>query len=417
MSLKQHLYPYYFRYYILGKIARSQYQRIKNIRGEGVAKVVFIVSSLSMWRSQKLYEMMAADSRFLPNIVIYPFPGFVDSEKEKSVQSLTDYFITIDVPFIDLSKEKSPGLFIKNHLDPDIIFYPQPYNWLYKCDLDNVFFEDRLLAYVPYSTNTIDEAWIWNQRFCNVAWRLYYSTEEDKANAERISLNKGRNVKVAGNAAADTFLSGEYKSPWKDTGSRKKRIIWAPHYSITNGGPLYRSSFLSLNSVMSEIADRYQSELQFAFKPHPRLATELYKHPEWGKERTDAYYSRWATGPNTQLETGSYIDLFMTSDAMIHDSVSFTAEYHFSLKPAMFTTSDVERDKKQLNALGRKAIDAHYLGSSSQDIITFIENVVLVGDDPMLKKRSEFFRQYLLPPGGASVAGTIYHDIVESIWG
>ena len=370
-----------------------------------------------MWRNQRLYDLMAADSHFCPHVVIYPFPGFVDSEKRKSVQVLSDFFNSISVPFVDLSLEESPGQYIKDYFDPDIIFYPQPYNRLYRCDLDSIFFEDRLLSYVPYATNTINEEWLFNERLCNVAWRLYYSTEEDRLNAKRYSLNKGRNVRIVGNVVADSFLSGKYKSPWKDTGNKRKRIIWAPHYSITSGGPLYRSSFLSLHSIMLEIADRFQSDIQFAFKPHPRLATELYKHPEWGKERTDAYYSKWASGLNTQLETGSYIDLFMTSDAMIHDSVSFTAEYHFSLNPVLFTTADVERDKKQLNGLGKKAIDAHYLGFSAQEIISFIDNVVLNGNDSMLEKRSEFFNKYLLPPGRDTVAGAIHQDIVESIWG
>ena len=73
-----------------------------------------------------------------------------------------------------------------------------------------------------------------------------------------------------------------------------------------------------------------------AFKPHPILKPKLYKHALWGKERTDAYYHCWETMENTQLEMSDYIDLFMTSDAMIFDSVSFMTEYLYTKKPALF---------------------------------------------------------------------------------
>jgi hypothetical protein len=119
--------------------------------------------------------------------------------------------------------------------------------------------------------------------------------------------------------------------------------------------------------------------------------------------------------PNTQLETGDYIDLFMTSDAMIHDCATFTAEYHYSHQPTMFVTKDISTVKKDLSQLGIRALDLHYIGGSEADIRRFIDDVVFGGNDPLRPLRDQFYNDCLLPPGGKGVAQNIFDDIVEGL--
>lgn len=87
---------------------------------------------------------------------------------------------------------------------------------------------------------------------------------------------------------------------------------------------------------MVTFAQKYKDKVQIVFKPHPMLYRTLCEHSEWGKERTDAYYSMWNNMSNTQLEEGDYTELFMQSDAMIHDCGSFILEYLAVDKPCMF---------------------------------------------------------------------------------
>ena len=155
---------------------------------------------------------------------------------------------------------------------------------------------------------------------------------------------------------------------------------------------------------------------QICFKPHPRLFSELEIHPDWGHEKAAAYYDFWKNSHNCQLQTGSFSDLFMTSDAMIHDSGSFSVEYHYSQKPVLFLTSNEKAVRSQLNELGMKALDAHYIGVNEDDVVKFIKEVVMEGVDPMKETRKRFFNDYLLPPNGKSAAENIYNDIVESLW-
>ena len=165
---------------------------------------------------------------------------------------------------------------------------------------------------------------------------------------------------------------------------------------------------------MQEVAKLYADRIQFVFKPHPRLYTELCEHEEWGEEKTNAYYEAWKTMDNTQLQTGEFVDLFMTSDAMIHDSGSFSVEYHYSGKPVMYVADNIEEQILNKNELGEKAMRLHYIAKTKQDIIDFIENVVLNGEDPMKQEREQFKQDYLLPPNGKTVAQNMADVLIKA---
>lgn len=77
--------------------------------------------------------------------------------------------------------------------------------------------------------------------------------------------------------------------------------------------------------------------------------------PYGEKRKTDRYYSEWESLSNAQLETGKYVDLFMTSDAMIHDCGSFTIEYHYTLKPVMYLVKG-EEHTKMMNAFAKRGL-------------------------------------------------------------
>lgn len=409
--------PLYYRIYRLPLTGLRQKRVLKEIRRKKRASVVFFVSCLPMWKAQGVYELLAGDRRFSVNIVFHPFATFSVEEQNSNRKALMDYFKDKGIELTDLSGMSEPDVYLRKRFAPDIIFYPQPYDGLFDNRLDNKYFRDRLLALIHYSFNSLKPTLYYSQGFSNSAWRLFYTSESDKQSGEEYSFNKGKNIRVVGNTNSDLFLQKQHRSVWKESQSPRKRIIWAPHFSITgNESWLHRNSFIALHEKMLEIAEAYKDSIQFAFKPHPRLITELYKHPEWGAERTDNYLNKWALGENTQLETGNYIDLFMTSDAMIHDCGSFSIEYLYSQKPVLFITEDAVQTSSQMNELGQEAFEAHYIGCSVPDIISFIDNTVLGGNDPLREKRIGFFNRYLIPPDGKSVAESIYEELINSVW-
>lgn len=385
---------------------------IEQIKERGHANIVFVVSSLPMWRNQGLYELLVNDSRFTSTIVICPFLAFSQEQRAKNVRQLREYFDSKMVPYIDTTVDVT---FKLESLNPDVLFYTQQYYNLVDKKYDSKNFDTKLLCFCPYGFNTISTNWTYNNLFQVVAWKLFYETNFHKHEGERLCDNKGINIEVVGEAHADEFLSNNYIDNWKEQADSVKRIIWAPHFTVNNYGGVDRASFLWIAEEMLNIAKEYKGKIQIAFKPHPRLLTELYIHKDWGRERADKYYNEWKDLENGQFEDGIYTDLFMTSDAMIHDCGSFTVEYHYSQKPVMFLTKDINQVSNQLNSFGKEALDLHYIGQNSNDVRKFIDEVVLKGEDPKLTERAGFFNKYLLPPDTGNVALNTYNVILKAL--
>ena len=155
--------------------------------------------------------------------------------------------------------------------------------------------------------------------------------------------------------------------------------------------------------------DKYKSEVLFSFKPHPLLKNKL--DILWGKEKTKEYYDKWASMENTSVNEGDYIDLFLSSDAMIHDSGSFISEYLYVNKPVMRTLNEVEESEK-MNDFAMECIANHYLANNEQQIEQFIQNVIN-GIDPLKEQRTKFVNEVLMPNGSPSQ--NIIDDILDSI--
>ena len=354
-----------------------QYCLVQRLRHKKKINVVFFASSLSMWRYQNLYEEISKYPKFNAWIVIAPAVAFNDEQKHKDIETLKDFFSKKNIPFLIGWDGGKSFIDIKQELKPDILFYPQPYRDFYPEKIAYSKFYDKLLCYYPYAFWRSIGVWSYNLLLHNISWKLFYSTNMHRSDAIKYSSVKDRNVEVVGYPTADDFLSGNYVDVWKVQRVKKKRVIWAPHFTIFMGGLLKQSNFLWMAEFMLEVAKRYSNNIQFVFKPHPRLFSELCKHPEWGEERTMVYYDAWVTMENTQLQTGEFVDLFMTSDAMIHDSGSFGVEYHYSGNPVMYIADNFEEQVAEMSEFGQLAMRQHYVGKSKEDIINFIEDTVL----------------------------------------
>ena len=394
----------FIKNFLLRFLPLYQWLYVRRLRHKKKINVVFFASSLPMWRYQHLYEALSKHPRFNVTIVIQPFIWWAESQKQENVQDLCRYFDDKSIQYLLGTNAEGIILDVKGELKPDLLFYPQPYKDYFPEKISYNRFYNKLLCYYPYAFWRAKDSWSYDLPLHRTAWKLFYSTELHREDAKLYALwNKGRNVEVVGYPTADDFLSGDYIDVWKPQTTKKKRIIWAPHFTLFSGGPIKQSNFLWMAEVMLNLAKKYSNKLQFAFKPHPHLFGKLCEHPDWGEEKAKEYYDAWVTMENTQLDTGEFVDLFMTSDAMIHDCGSFSVEYHYSGNPVMYVAEDFEEQVADMAEFGQLATRMHYVGTNGQDIIDFIENVVIGGNDPMKKKRAEFVQKYLVPPNGKSV--------------
>ncbi len=395
--------------------ARVIVKNEKIVREKAVINVLFIAVNPAFWKMDSLMKAMMAHPRFNPRILVAPLQNLVSSQARRAQMDETRRFLEErGFPVIELCDEEGKGTETCIPKEYDILFYPQPYKGLVPKWLDYPAHRDRLWGYVPYAFHTSTRDIFYNYPYMRFAWIDCYENEDCATTTFQLKQPSYDNAAVTGLPVSDDFLFPEHPhiSPWKPQPGPVKKVIWAPHWTIIPGCMLYLSHFLEMAEQMSELAARTVGSIQWAFKPHPMLYNTLCRHPEWGKERADSYYARWADGENTQLEKDAYTALFMHSDAMVHDCCSFSTDYHFTGKPALFLARDLQTYLADGNAMGREAVEAQYIGKNMEDVERFISDTVLGGHDPMQQHRSTFRDQYLVPPHGRSAAENIINYIL-----
>ena len=116
---------------------------------------------------------------------------------------------------------------------------------------------------------------------------------------------------------------------------------------------------------------------------------------------------------NGMLCESDYVDLFLTSDAMIHDSGSFLIEYVYVNKPVQRIIANPEA-RNDFNSIGKKCFDVHYLAQQESDVENFILNVI--NDvDPLKEKRALLLKDELMPPNGMLASENIYNYLCKQL--
>lgn len=378
-------------------------------------KVVFFIINLGMWKNDKLFRLFLDSDRFDPYIVTFPQRNDDPETFRKNQKELRGHFEAKGFPFIEGYDFSKNEYFDLVGFAPDILFYVQPYGVGGEEYSVDKFMRHSLFAYIPYGIPLNDIPKLYNQLYKNICWRLFYPTEYSKKREKERLYTRRDNITVCGFPFADYLADASSCRDWKHRGTDLKRVIWAPHHSVLKSDVLDYSTFLEIADGMLELAERYSSKVQFVFKPHPLLKEKLCRPDVWGCGRTEEYYAKWAAMPNTSFADGEYYDLFMTSDALIHDCCSFMTEYLYTGKPLMFITHSKERIAGSVNDFGKECLKRHYFGNGLEDIEHFIDSVVIGGNDTMQDYRKSFYEGALKTPGTGSVAGNIFKVFSDAL--
>lgn len=386
-------------------------------RGEKITVCLF-APRITDFLFSNIYRILDESKEFEPVIVVSPFPF---QGKEEMISLMEQTYSTLKAEGYRVIKtydEETDTYFdLRKAVNPDVLFYTMYWKPHFHEDYYINNFMDKLNFLTPYCVEIIRQKGLLNFELRNAVNRCFLPTPIHKKMSEEEMDNQGENVYITGIPKLDPFFDTSYqpKDVWKPQNKPKKRIIWAPHHSDGFSKDLYQfNAFYELYEFMLELAQKYRDEIQIAFKPHPMLKVKLDK--KWGEEVANAYYQRWATLENTQLETGEFIDLFLTSDAMIFDSISFITEYTATRKPSFFTIGTTSR--VYLNEYGEENFKVLYknTGELKSELKAFIEDVVIKGIDPMKEKREQFVNTYILPPNGKSASQNIVDNMYEEIF-
>lgn len=375
--------------------------KVFQVRRKRQIEVVFVISELGAWKTEALYKEMLEHPRFSPKIAVVN-----STENPDAKQVVKHYLDTKGYNYASLEDDE----LIYDYFTADIIFYQKPYWWVIpdKHRYGNNY--KSLFCFVTYGISTIKEKWAINQPIQLYAWQNYQFNDSCASEFKELSLINGKNFVVTGFPMTDSFT--KYKAsgfPWKETGKKLKKIIWAPHHTLPDGDNwLNYSTFLNYAQFMLDVAHGYSDRVQIAFKPHPLLKPKLDRL--WGKEKADQYYASWENGINTQLVEGEYVDLFMQSDAMIHDCSSFIIEYLYTGKPILFLDNGSDHTANMLG-YAAKAFNLQYKATEEAEIRSFIQSV-LDGNDERKPERESFAKSNIIPSGESAC-----NNIIKSILG
>lgn len=375
----------------------------RSLESKAVLNVVFEVYHIGMWKNDALLERMMEHPRFNPVVWIVPHYDYWDNEA--NMENARKHFeakgATVamyrDYPNLETLDAKWPI---------DLLFLVEPYHFnlwdKHKRGLMNYPF-----AFVSYCFRNSVLPVLYNQTLQNVALLNFCENAYIRQLAAGMMDNHGENMCATGYSFGDCLMASGVSSRT----SARKCIIWAPHWAVyTNGNFIKNGTFLETAETMLALARKFETEVDFVFKPHPSLFGILAEAPEWGPERAKAYWQAWRELPNGRIEEGDYLDLFRKSDALIHDCGSFTFEYLYMDKPCMFLM--VEEKYPAYNEMAEAALACYHQGRSEEEIESFIRTAVLGGQDTKAGLRRAFREKYLIPPAG-SAAGNIIQALLD----
>lgn len=396
------------------KVQPRRYEKIvERLRDKEKIKVAFFAIHSSVWKYDSLYQLMCKHPKFEPIVVVCPVVNYgfdnmlvemvkcYDMFKEKGYNVVRTYDVAAK-KYMDVKKE----------INPDIIFYTNPYKGLIDDRYYITNFLDRLTCYVPYSASICSISTQFNKPLHLFVWHFFLENDLSYKIAREEMPNSAINAIPIGYPSLDVMLTGIYfpkKGVWKH--NQKYKIIWAPHHSFDLECGIHFSNFFQVSDKMLEMAEKYKDIVQFAFKPHPLLYVKLLK--VWGEDKTRGYYQQWNTGVNTQYEDSEYIDLFMTSDAMIFDSVSFIHEYLFTKKKSLFIHGN--NIEEQLNKFGIEALHCHQIGYTIDDIGAFVDGVIKETPDSLSVIKEKYFEENILPTNSNLASQNIMNVILKSL--
>ncbi|MFV5499185.1 CDP-glycerol glycerophosphotransferase family protein [Acinetobacter towneri] len=393
---------------------------ILKLKNKECIRVVFLVANKSIWKADHIFNNMLKDDFFDPMILVIPTTGINEELQSELLSNTYQYFLDKNYPTISSFDEKNNSWVKLESLVPDILFFSSPHKQTVK-EYYEAAYQKYPSCYAGYGMHTARyglNQGQYNKWFHNSLWKVFVQNQNMVEDYQRYSNIKKDHIHLVLDNIVEDLTNPERKetAAWENSDA-KKRIIWAPHHTINKNDPLQLATFLQYADFFQQLAERTKEHVIWCFKPHPVLKNKLYCHPGWGKERTDEYYTYWENSDYSQINEGEYIDLFRQSDALVHDSASFIAEYHFTQKPMLYLMTS--HTKANLNEFGHACLHAADEAWNTDDIENFVYKVV---DETISAKYQQkelidkYFQDLKIKNGLLSVSSIIKNQIKQAYY-
>ncbi len=375
---------------LLAQLLKIKYsltiKRLKKVYGKRKLVVAFCVSEVAKWKAQSLYDKLEKTAEYTP--IIYVYPSLLDFNQELSAEELLkekmNFFKEKGLNVASVWDSVLQKCVIPQYSRPDIIFYQQP--WDIPPFLPPREIADYALSfYIPY--------YLVNNFNIDIEFGLhlhhfvfgYIVQNEEAAKLFTSMLDRkyyaGSCIGL-GHTIVDSLTENISSS---DTNS----VIYAPHFSIPaeGAGRLFvYSTFLDNGRLILQFAKEHP-EIDWVFKPHPRLRFELEHTKAWTKAEIDAYYEEWEK-IGTVCTTSDYVELFQNSSAMITDCGSFLTEYSCMDKPLIRLY--YHKENLPPNPILKELYKTFYYAHNNDELQELLNSIICRKEDT---KKSERHRE------------------------
>ena len=366
-------------------------ERIRN-RGDKPLRFASYVVYDSTFGAYGLMDLMLANpQKYSPKIIICPDVARGEHQLKEQYKKTKDFFVRkYGSEYVIDGYDEATGAFKDVSDQFDVIYCANPYDAMVDKVHGVQYLSKKNVLPVYMSYGCMPDHYgceiIMPMLEISLFWKVFADNKFSFADYKKYELYKGKNVCLSGYAKMDDLAKFDRR-----TDSAKKRIIIAPHHTINNQA-LPLSNFLKYSDFILELPKKYP-EIEFIFRPHPLLFVNMVNEGFWTKKQVDEYIEQVQKNGIIYSVGGDYFDVFINSDAMIHDCSSFVVEYLYTGKPCCFVAKT--NYKKIFSELGKSCLENYYIAFDKQQIMNFIENVIINDNDSLKEKRTVYAKNYL----------------------
>lgn len=367
-------------------------------------RVAFVSYNSGTWGCDRLFQLYMKDERYDPYIVLI---GYQDGTKE-TIRNMYKYskefFLQKGYPLL-LAYEQGTRKSNMTWSDLgafDFIFWGTGYEsvlprslYIRNCPLSSICIN------VPYGFNLTKQGGeyriILNQLNVKLCWMVVGLFEQDRLDyAEACDIGNGHVIN-SGYPKMDALFEKNERSIdiWKvksGSCSDVAKIVYAPHHTIGEGNKCV-GTLLYNEEAIYQYAKAHPDTTSWIVRPHQQLCRSMIKQRIVSSVKEYyQYFERWNRLENAKvIFEGTYLDAFKTSDALIHDCISFQAEYLYTKQPQLFLVRNID----SLDNSSRRILKAIYTcdGKDISGIYEFIDRVVLKKDDYKKEQRIKLFEK------------------------
>ena len=373
--------------------------QLKMINAEKI-NVVFVCHRPAVWETlHSVYDAIKMDERFNVYIVAIPnkneLPGVAFNHEIYESEGAEEFWKKYDC--INGYNYDSKEWFDLKTLNPDFVFFQQPYNIMkpepYKSYNVALYAKICYLNYFsPVNFGEVYDECTPLDFLRDISFYFTQNELDHKYICNRYSQIKNSitNIIMTGYPRYDKLCN--YKNSRCDIWNydNRPRIIWTPRWTTNEGN----CHFFDYKDKLFDFC--IKNEVEFVFRPHPQAFAEWNATGEFTSKQKEELFIQYEKYDNMHIdESSSYLDKFYSSDILISDVSSIMYDYLLTGNPIIYCTSSGVNDEATLLK------DGMYLANDWETVEKLLLKIINKEDELKTKRQEVIKSAYYFNKKGA----------------